>query len=116
MLVYALDRREPEKRERAREVLRLVVGAAAAPAPRLCSEIPYKRRWRVCSASSPGSAQRARTTRSRDSIQAFRIEAFRRASGSLSAARDASAEPPIREVAGSRVERVPIIPSLHFYL
>jgi hypothetical protein len=32
VLVYALDRREPEKRERAREVLRLV-GGAGTPAP-----------------------------------------------------------------------------------
>jgi len=37
LLVYALDRREPEKRERAREVLRRVggvggVGTAALPA------------------------------------------------------------------------------------
>src|ERR671917_2719051 len=33
VLVYALDRREPEKRERAREVLRLVGGAGTAALP-----------------------------------------------------------------------------------
>jgi predicted nucleic acid-binding protein len=33
MLVYALDRREPEKRERAREVLRRVGGARTAALP-----------------------------------------------------------------------------------
>ncbi|MBA2782452.1 MAG: PIN domain-containing protein [Rubrobacteraceae bacterium] len=33
MLVYALDRREPEKRERAREVLRRVGGAGTAALP-----------------------------------------------------------------------------------
>ena len=113
MLVYALDRREPEKRERAREVLQLI-GGAGTPAPlRDPLQTPVEDLQRQFTRLCP---ERARTTRSRDSIQAFRIEAFRRASGSLSAARDASAEPPIREVVGSRVERVPIIPSLHFYL
>src|SRR3712207_9244686 len=33
VLVYALDRREPEKRERAREVLRRVGGAGTAALP-----------------------------------------------------------------------------------
>src|SRR5215203_365495 len=33
LLVYALDRREPEKRERAREVLRRVGGSGAAALP-----------------------------------------------------------------------------------
>ena len=33
VLVYALDRREPEKRERAREVLRRVGGAGIAALP-----------------------------------------------------------------------------------
>jgi predicted nucleic acid-binding protein len=33
LLVYTLDRREPEKRERAREVLRLVGGAGTAVLP-----------------------------------------------------------------------------------
>jgi predicted nucleic acid-binding protein len=33
VLVYALDRREPEKRERAREVLRCVGGAGTAALP-----------------------------------------------------------------------------------
>ena len=33
VLVYTLDRREPEKRERAREVLRLVGGAGTAALP-----------------------------------------------------------------------------------
>ena len=33
VLVYALDRREPEKRERAREVLRRVGGAGTADLP-----------------------------------------------------------------------------------
>src|SRR5918994_5921721 len=33
LLVYALDRREPEKRERAREVLRRVGGAGSAALP-----------------------------------------------------------------------------------
>ena len=33
MLVYTLDRREPEKRERAREVLRRVGGAGTAALP-----------------------------------------------------------------------------------
>src|SRR5215210_8775827 len=33
LLVYALDRREPEKRERAREVLRRVGGSGAAAVP-----------------------------------------------------------------------------------
>ena len=39
LLVYALDRREPEKRERAREVLRRVGGAGNAALPvRVLSE------------------------------------------------------------------------------
>jgi predicted nucleic acid-binding protein len=33
LLVYAVDRREPAKRERAREVLRLVGGAGSAALP-----------------------------------------------------------------------------------
>ena len=33
VLLYALDRREPEKRERAREVLRRVGGAGTAALP-----------------------------------------------------------------------------------
>jgi predicted nucleic acid-binding protein len=33
VLVYALDRREPERRERAREVLRRVGGAGRAAVP-----------------------------------------------------------------------------------
>ena len=33
VLVYALDRREPEKRERVREVLRRVSGAGTAALP-----------------------------------------------------------------------------------
>jgi predicted nucleic acid-binding protein len=33
VLIYALDRREPDKRERAREVLRRVVGAGTATLP-----------------------------------------------------------------------------------
>ena len=33
VLVYTLDRREPEKRERAREVLRRVGGAGTAALP-----------------------------------------------------------------------------------
>jgi hypothetical protein len=111
VLVYTLDRREPEKRERAREVLRLV-GGAGTPAPRRDPlQTPVEDLQHQFARLS---AQRARTTRSRDSF--LSIQAFRRASGSLSAARDASAEPLIQEVVGSRVERVPIIPSLRFYL
>jgi predicted nucleic acid-binding protein len=34
VLVYTLDRREPEKRERAREVLRRVGGAGTVALPR----------------------------------------------------------------------------------